>query len=134
MDMAGALIAEMLSELAAAHTQPKAFVGAYCKVMAGWMEESAFRSGCPIATTMLATAPQSPSITAAGVRAIDAWVEIISDVLTTRPILDVAGEAILEQILVEGPALERGRRAGRSHNAHRSDPGNCRRDDRKQSI
>jgi len=80
VDMAGALVAEMLTELATKHAQPKAFVGAYCRVMAGWMEESRFRSGCPIATTMLETAPQSPSITAAGVRAIDEWMGIIGGV------------------------------------------------------
>jgi TetR/AcrR family transcriptional repressor of lmrAB and yxaGH operons len=80
VDMAGALVAEMLTELAAKHAQPKAFVGAYCRVMAGWMEESHFRSGCPIATTMLETAPQSPSITAAGVRALDEWMRIIGEV------------------------------------------------------
>jgi TetR/AcrR family transcriptional repressor of lmrAB and yxaGH operons len=79
VDMAGALVAEMLTELAAKHAQPKAFVGAYCRVMAGWMEESHFRSGCPIATTMLETAPQSPSITAAGVRALDEWMRIIGE-------------------------------------------------------
>jgi TetR/AcrR family transcriptional repressor of lmrAB and yxaGH operons len=44
------------------------------------MDESHFRSGCPIATTMLETAPQSPSITAAGVRALDEWMRIIGEV------------------------------------------------------
>jgi TetR/AcrR family transcriptional repressor of lmrAB and yxaGH operons len=79
--MAGGLIHEMLSELAARHTDPKAFLRAYCKVMAGWMEESGFRSGCPIATTLLETAPQSPTITATGQRAIDEWIDVIAGVL-----------------------------------------------------
>jgi TetR/AcrR family transcriptional repressor of lmrAB and yxaGH operons len=48
--------------------------------MAGWMEESAFRSGCPIATTLLETAPASPRITAAGGRAIDGWLDVIAGV------------------------------------------------------
>ena len=64
--LAGGMIREMLAGLAARHREPKAFLRAYCKVMAGWMEESGFRSGCPVATTLLETAPQSPAITAAG--------------------------------------------------------------------
>ncbi len=79
--MAGGLIHEMLSGLAARHSDPKVFLRAYCKVMAGWMEESGFRSGCPIATTLLETAPQSPTITATGQRAIDEWIDVIAGVL-----------------------------------------------------
>jgi TetR/AcrR family transcriptional repressor of lmrAB and yxaGH operons len=80
--MAGGMIGEMLSGLAARHGEPESFLRAYCKVMAGWMEESGFHSGCPIATTLLETAPQSPTITAAGQRAIDAWIDIVAGVLS----------------------------------------------------
>jgi len=79
--MAGGMVRAMLSDLAARHRQPKPFLEAYCKVMAGWMEESGFHSGCPIATTLLETAPQSPAITAAGERAIDGWIDVIGGVL-----------------------------------------------------
>jgi TetR/AcrR family transcriptional repressor of lmrAB and yxaGH operons len=79
--LAGGLIRDMLAELAARHREPKTFLRAYCKVMAGWMEESGFHSGCPIATTLLETAPQSPAITAAGRRAIDGWIDVIGGVL-----------------------------------------------------
>jgi TetR/AcrR family transcriptional repressor of lmrAB and yxaGH operons len=79
--MAGGMMLEMLSGLARRHREPKAFLRAYCKVMAGWMAESGFGSGCPIATTLLETAPQSPAITAAGAHAIDAWIEVIGGVL-----------------------------------------------------
>jgi TetR/AcrR family transcriptional repressor of lmrAB and yxaGH operons len=44
------------------------------------MEESGFRSGCPVATTLLETAPQSPAITAAGQRAIDGWIDVVGGV------------------------------------------------------
>ena len=80
--LAGAMIHEMLSDLAARHAEPKAFLRAYCKVMAGWMEESGFHSGCPIATTLLETAPQSPAITTAGQRAIDGWIEVVAGVFS----------------------------------------------------
>jgi TetR/AcrR family transcriptional repressor of lmrAB and yxaGH operons len=79
--MAGDMVREMLSGLAARSREPTAFLRAYAKVMAGWMEESGFRSGCPIATTLLETAPDSPAITAAGNAAIDGWVEVIAGVL-----------------------------------------------------
>ena len=78
--MAGDMIGEMLTDLARRHSDPKAFMRAYCKTMAGWMEESRFHSGCPIATTLLENAPRSPSITRAGERALDAWIEIVGGV------------------------------------------------------
>lgn len=78
--LAGALMREMLEGHAAKHADPAAFLHAYGKTMAGWMEESGFQSGCPVATTLLETAPGSPSITAAGAAAIDGWIEVIGGV------------------------------------------------------
>jgi TetR/AcrR family transcriptional repressor of lmrAB and yxaGH operons len=78
--MAGDMVHAMLADLASRHREPKAFMRAYCNVMAGWMEESDFRSGCPIATTLLETAPASPAITAAGQKAIDGWIDVIAGV------------------------------------------------------
>jgi TetR/AcrR family transcriptional regulator, lmrAB and yxaGH operons repressor len=80
VELAARLVREKLEELAERHVEPGAFLRAYARTMAGWMEESGFRSGCPIATTLLETAPASPSITAAGVRAIDAWIDVIAGV------------------------------------------------------
>ncbi len=80
--LAGGMVGEMLADLAARHAEPKAFLRAYCRVMAGWMEESDFHSGCPVATTLLENAPRSPTITAAGRRAIDAWIDVVAGVLS----------------------------------------------------
>jgi TetR/AcrR family transcriptional regulator, lmrAB and yxaGH operons repressor len=105
--LAGDLVAELLEELASHHADPRAFVRAYCKVMAGWMQESDFRSGCPIATTMLETAPQSASITAAGARAFDRWIEVIAGVLARsgeKP-RDAAARAQLVVAAMEGALL-----------------------------
>jgi len=82
VELAGRLIQEMLTEHAARHAEPRAFLRAYCRTMAGWMAESDFRSGCPIATTLLETVPASPAITRAGRRAIDSWVAVIAGVFT----------------------------------------------------
>jgi TetR/AcrR family transcriptional repressor of lmrAB and yxaGH operons len=80
VELAGELQSQMLLALAEKHKQPRAFVKAYCEVMAGWMEESEFQSGDPIATVMLETAPHSLALTAAGVRVIDRWIEIVATV------------------------------------------------------
>ncbi len=80
VQLAGDMIGEMLLDLAARHPEPRVFLRAYARTMADWMEESEFQSGCPIATTLLETAPRSPAITAAGMRAIDAWIDVIAAV------------------------------------------------------
>lgn len=83
VELAGRLIHDMLAEHAARHAEPRAFLRAYCRTMAGWMAESGFRSGCPIATTLLETVPASPAITRAGQRAIDSWVAVIARVFAS---------------------------------------------------
>ena len=80
VELAGEMVAEALEQLAAKHQSPSAFIVAYCKQYADWMEESGFQSGCPIATTLLETAPLSEPITAAGIAAVDSWIEIIGSV------------------------------------------------------
>jgi TetR/AcrR family transcriptional repressor of lmrAB and yxaGH operons len=77
---AGRQVAEMLEGLAAAHRAPSAFVKAYCRQYADWMEESGFRAGCPLATTLLETAPVSEPITAAGLEAVESWTRIVAGV------------------------------------------------------
>ncbi len=107
VDMAAGMIRDMLEGLATRHRAPRDFVRAWCRVMAGWMRESAFRSGCPIATTLLETAPQSPAITAAGRRAIDGWIDVVARVLvrdgTTRR--DALRRAQLLVAAMEGALL-----------------------------
>ncbi|MDX2202018.1 MAG: TetR/AcrR family transcriptional regulator [Hyphomicrobiaceae bacterium] len=78
--LAGRLMGEKLAELAAAADTPAAFAKAYCATMAGWMQGSQFRSGCPIATTMLETAPDQPELTKAGAEALDHWIDVIAPV------------------------------------------------------
>lgn len=80
VELAGGLVAETLEDLAKRHARPTAFVRAYFRQYAAWMQESEFRSGCPIATTLLETAPASASITAAGEAALARWTAIIASV------------------------------------------------------
>lgn len=99
VDLAGKLVSETLEDLAARHRDAATFVAAYCRTMAGWMEESEFRSGCPIATTMLEAAPQSPALSAAGRRAIDAWIEIVARVFA-RDGVGAAGATARAEALI----------------------------------
>ena len=78
--LAGERVAETLESLAARHAKSGAFVRGYFRQYAEWMEESDFRSGCPIATTLLETAPLSAPITEAGRQAIERWTGIIAGV------------------------------------------------------
>ncbi len=77
---AGRAATETLNELAEKHREPAAFFKAYLKRLAGWMKSSGYRSGCPIATTILETVPQSAAIAAAGERIMDDWIAVAAGV------------------------------------------------------
>ncbi|MGI9293065.1 MAG: TetR/AcrR family transcriptional regulator [Pseudomonadales bacterium] len=78
--LAASMIRLMLEDLSRTRRTSRTFVKGYCDTMANWMEESGYRSGCPIATTMLETAPDSPALVKAGQAALESWVCVISDV------------------------------------------------------
>ena len=83
---------ETLTDLASLHKDPDKFMWAYCSLLAGWMEESGYRSGCPIATTMLETAPQSPVLAKAGEKVFDQWIAIIAQVFVESGMSPEAAE------------------------------------------
>lgn len=97
--MAGDMIGDMLRELAERHEDPKVFVSSYCKTMAGWMKDSDFRSGCPIATTLLETAPQSPPMTQKGKEIIDHWTAIIAGVFERAGIQRTKAKSDAQQLI-----------------------------------
>lgn len=102
--LAGQLMGEMLAAHAERAATPAAFAKAYCATMAGWMKESDFRSGCPIATTMLETAPHSQALTKAGADAIDRWIEIIAPVFRRAGATAAQARSAAQQLIaaVEG--------------------------------
>lgn len=97
--LAAKLMGEMLAEHAAHHKTPAAFVKAYCATMARWMRESEFRSGCPIATTMLETAPHAPALTKAGAAALDHWIGIITPVFREGSASNVEARSKAQQLI-----------------------------------
>jgi len=105
---AGALVARTLEEIAAAADGPVDFIKRYCTLLERWLQESGFRSGCPIATTLLETAPQSGIIRAAGARALDDWVAVIAAVFDADRRLPAAAarrRAALVIAAVEGALM-----------------------------
>jgi TetR/AcrR family transcriptional repressor of lmrAB and yxaGH operons len=78
---AGAGVVATLEKLEKEHSSASAMIGAYCKLLAGWMAKSGFRDGCPIATTLLESAPQSTGMAAAGREAFAGWRAVIARAL-----------------------------------------------------
>ena len=78
--VAGQVVARTLLDLLEQSSSPQAFVAAYCELLAGWMEGSRFKSGCPIATTVLEAVPFSARITQACQAAFGQWINIIAPV------------------------------------------------------
>ena len=78
---AGAGVVATLEKLEQDHTSAALMIQAYCRLLAGWMAKSGFRDGCPIATTLLESAPQSTDMAAAGREAFAGWCAVIARAL-----------------------------------------------------
>ena len=78
---AGGQVTRTLKALAEAHDTPEALLRAYAAQLAVWMEQSQWRSGCPIATVLLETAPQEDRITKAGADAFSEWTRVFVDAM-----------------------------------------------------
>ena len=64
--VAGRIVADTLRELAEDAVSFPDFLSKYLHMLADWLEESGYRDGCPIATTLLECAPESETIRLAG--------------------------------------------------------------------
>ncbi len=73
VEAASERVTQTLRDLAAQGLSPGDQLRRYGVLLAGWMSASGFRDGCPIATTLLETAPQEEPVRAAGDRALAAW-------------------------------------------------------------
>lgn len=104
---AGALVAATLRQLHDTSETAAQFLDAYCALLAGWVEKSGYREGCPIATTLLETVPQSERIGAAGRAAFAEWTAIIASVHTRDGMAPEAAQARagLDLAAIEGALL-----------------------------
>jgi TetR/AcrR family transcriptional repressor of lmrAB and yxaGH operons len=78
---AGAGVVATLERLEQQHKTASSMIQAYCRLLAGWMAKSGFRDGCPIATTLLESAPQSADMATAGREAFACWCAVIARAL-----------------------------------------------------
>ena len=81
VEAAGRMVTDTLAELAETADSPAGFVRRYMTMLAGWLEASSFRDGCPITTTLLETTPESDLIAAAGRTAFADWRKVIEGLL-----------------------------------------------------
>jgi TetR/AcrR family transcriptional regulator, lmrAB and yxaGH operons repressor len=75
---AGGLASKTLTQLCEQTADPAEAIRQYGKLLAGWMAQSDYRDGCPIATILLELAPATPNVTQAGRAVLDSWVGIIA--------------------------------------------------------
>ncbi len=78
---AGERVRRSLQALADGGHPPGELLRAYAGQLAGWMAQSDFRDGCPIATVLLEAAADEPAIRAAGARAGAGWTRVLDRAL-----------------------------------------------------
>lgn len=76
---AGETVAATLTELAASAPNAGDLVSRYFELLAGWLEESGFRDGSPLTTTILETVPEHEPIRRAALAAFGSWAAILED-------------------------------------------------------
>ena len=77
---AGERVVQTLAGLDSETDSPGELVRRYADLLGGWMASSDFRDGCPIATTLLETAPRSAAIRDAGAVALADWARVFGTV------------------------------------------------------
>jgi TetR/AcrR family transcriptional repressor of lmrAB and yxaGH operons len=78
--VAGAVVVKTLTSLRSTSDDAAQFIKGYGELLAGWMEDSDFQSGCPIATTVLETCPASTAIKQASHAVFESWISVIAQV------------------------------------------------------
>jgi len=115
---AGARVAHTLRALADEAASTAELVRRYGVMLQGWMAQSGFRDGCPIATTLLETAPQLPGPTEAGREAFASWRGVIAAALardgyapadarrlSTLVVAAIEGALVLTRVQGDGQAV-----------------------------
>lgn len=105
---AGETVAATLSGLTAEAAGAGDLVARYMDLLAGWLEESGFRDGSPLTTTILETVPAHEAIRSAALSAFDAWSAIIETAAVSEgmPPARAAELAALSIMLIEGAMIQ----------------------------
>jgi TetR/AcrR family transcriptional repressor of lmrAB and yxaGH operons len=104
---AGTVVAKTLAGLRAESDDAGQFINRYCELLAGWMEGSGFQSGCPIATTVLETCPNSAAIQQASKAVFESWITVIAHVFIDDGLDHAQAEASAELTIatIEGALI-----------------------------
>jgi TetR/AcrR family transcriptional regulator, lmrAB and yxaGH operons repressor len=78
VEEAGRRVVATLEKLASECGSAGELLRAHARLLAGWMQKSGFRNGCPITTVLLELAPHERAVTEAGRRAYAVRLSILS--------------------------------------------------------
>ena len=81
VEEAGRRVAATVAKLAEECGSTGELLRAHARLLAGWMQGSGFRNGCPITTVLLELAPRERAVSDAGRRAYAARLSILRDKL-----------------------------------------------------
>ena len=78
VEEAGRRVVATVEKLASECATTGDLLRAHARLLAGWMQKSGFRNGCPITTVLLELAPRERAVTEAGRKAYAARLSILS--------------------------------------------------------
>jgi TetR/AcrR family transcriptional repressor of lmrAB and yxaGH operons len=81
VEYAGELVTATLARLIEQQPTPGGALREYGRLLAGWLQDSGYRDGCPITTTLLELAPASDAVSTAGRNAFTAWITLLEQAL-----------------------------------------------------
>ena len=84
VEEAGRRIAATVLQLAIESRSTADLLRAHARLLAGWMRQARFRSGCPMMTVLLELAPEDRAVAEAGRQAYAAWARILTDKLVAE--------------------------------------------------
>ncbi|MEH6566586.1 MAG: TetR family transcriptional regulator [Halopseudomonas sp.] len=105
--VAARVVTQTLTDLRGKHASAPEMLRGYGQLLAGWMTQAKFAEGCPIATTLLETTPQSQPLATAGQQAFADWREVFASQLQADGVATERAQrwAQLIIITVEGAML-----------------------------
>jgi TetR/AcrR family transcriptional repressor of lmrAB and yxaGH operons len=94
VEEAGRRVVATIEELASECASTGELLRAHARLLAGWMQKSGFRNGCPITTVLLELAPRERVVTDAGRKAYAARLAILSRKLVEDGFAKVRADAL----------------------------------------
>lgn len=105
---AGQRVEHTLMKLAQDVDEPADIIRRYAQLLAGWIEQSGYQDGCPIATILLEMAPEAEAIRLAGEAALADWAAVFSRALEANQVPAPRAKRLASMAIaaVEGALLQ----------------------------